>query len=143
MKPPTEPGTPEQLRQMADIGFLAVHMGEPAAARAIFASLAVLRPDSALPHIGRAMAEQAAGRMDEAVHWLREVALKGHPDNPELNAFLGLALVQAGRPSQAAPVLRRVVSLGTPQDACVRMSLELLGRIGTAAGAPSTAPSVH
>ena len=140
MNPNTEPASAEQVRDLARIGFLAVHVGEPAAARAIFTSLMVLRPDSVLPHIGRAMAEQAAGRMDEAVRWLRDEGLRQHPDDPELMAFLGLALVQAGWSSQAAPLLRRVAKLADADGAHVRMARELLQR--SAPGAPFPAPFV-
>lgn len=140
MNPNTEPASAEQVRELARIGFLAVHVGEPAAARAIFTSLMVLRPDSVLPHIGRALAEQAAGRMDEAVRWLRDEGLRQHPDDPELMAFLGLALVQAGWSSQATPLLRRVAQLDAAGGAHVRMARELLER--AAPGAPLPAPFV-
>lgn len=138
MNPNTEPASAEQIRELARIGFLAVHVGEPAAARAIFTSLMVLRPDSVLPHIGRAMAEQAAGRMEEAVRWLRDEGLRQHPDDPELMAFLGLALVQAGWSSQATPLLRRVATLDATDAAHVRMARELLER--SAPGAPMPPP---
>ncbi len=122
----------EDLRELARTAFLAVHVGEPAAARTIFSALAVLRPDSVLPHIGRAMAEQAAGRMDEAVHWLRDEALRAHPDSEELQAFLGLALVQADRPSQALPVLRALTTRGDSDVAHVNMARALLSQLGGA-----------
>lgn len=138
MNPSTEPASAEQLRELARIGFLAAHVGEPAAARAIFNSLMVLRPDSVLPHIGRALAEQAAGRMEEAVRWLRDEGLRQHPDDPELMAFLGLALVQAGWPSQATALLRRVAQLGPEAGAHVRMARELLERAASGAGLPAT-----
>lgn len=125
-----EPGSPDDLRALLHAGFLAVHVGEPAAARAIFTSLAVLRPDSVAPHIGRAMAEQAAGRMDEAVRWLRDVAMHEHPDNEDLKAFLGLTLVQAQLPAQAVPVLRSVGTGGSGSCAGARMARALLAQLG-------------
>lgn len=125
-----EPGTPDELRDLLRAGFLAVHVGEPAAARAIFSSLAALRPDSVVPHIGRAMAEQAAGRLDEAVRWLRDVALQEHPDNQDLKAFLGLTLVQAQLPAQAVPVLRSVGTGGSGSGAGARMAQALLAQLG-------------
>lgn len=144
MNPNTEPASAEQLRELAKIGFLAVHVGEPAAARAIFTSLMVLRPDSVLPHIGRALAEQAAGRMEEAVRWLRDEGLRQHPDDPELMAFLGLALVQAGWSSQAAPVLRRVAQLDADGGAHVRMARELLEGSTPGAALPAAyMPTLH
>lgn len=144
MNPSTEPASAEQLRELARIGFLAVHVGEPAAARAIFTSLMVLRPDSVLPHIGRALAEQAAGRMEEAVRWLRDEGLRQHPDDPELLAFLGLALVQAGLASQATAVLRRVARLAPDTGAHVRMARELLERAAPGAPVPASfLPTLH
>lgn len=144
MNPNTEPASAEQLRELARIGFLAVHVGEPAAARAIFTSLMVLRPDSVLPHIGRALAEQAAGRMEEAVRWLRDEGLRQHPDDPELTAFLGLALVQAGWSSQATPLLRRVARLEPEAGAHVRMARELLDQAAPPAGMPAPRlPTLH
>lgn len=124
---PTTPLDREALRLLADIGFIGTQTGKLAAARAIFDSLRVLRPDAALPFIGLAMVHLSAEQAEVAAHILREDALKQHPTDLEVKAFLGLALHCAGRGSEAYKVLNEVVTLGGSSDeAHVRMAGRLL-----------------
>jgi predicted Zn-dependent protease len=128
----------EAMRLIAEIGFIGAQTGQVPAARALFQSLRVMRPDSTLPFIGLAMTELGADRADSAVRILREDALKQHPDDPELLAFLGLALQSAGRGGDAQKVLVTV----TGQDAAseqphTRMAGKLL-ELGKGRASPAS-----
>jgi predicted Zn-dependent protease len=117
----------DAMRLIAEIGFIGAQSGQPAAARAIFESLSVLRPDSTLPHIGLAMADLAADRPQDAARTLRDKGLKQHPADPELMAFLGLALHSAGQSAEAQKILSAVVEQHSPSTApYVRMAGKLL-----------------
>jgi hypothetical protein len=132
------PLTPEDMRLIAEIGFMGTQSGQLAAARALFDALSVLRPQSTLPHIGRAMVALGADRPDDAARILRDEGLKQHPGDAELTAFLGLALHAAGRVAEAAKVLASVADQHgvSPDEPCVRMATKLL-----AVGARSAASS--
>lgn len=117
----------ETMRLIAEIGFMGTQSGQHAAARAIFDSLLVLRPDSTLPYIGMSMAELAADRPQEAARILRDEGLKHHPADPELMAFLGLALQSAGQNAQAHNILAAVVEEDRGSGApYVRMASKLM-----------------
>jgi predicted Zn-dependent protease len=123
----TVPLTPEDMRLIAEIGFMGTQSGQLAAARALFEALKVLRPQSTLPHIGLAMAALGAEKPDDAVRILRDEGLKQHPGDAELTAFLGLALHAAGRAAEASKVLTSVVQdEGSAHEPCVRMARKLL-----------------
>lgn len=117
----------DTMRLIAEIGFMGTQSGQLAAARAIFDSLLVLRPDSTLPCIGLAVTDLAADRPQDAARTLREKGLKHHPGDPELMAFLGLALQGAGQSDEARKVLCTVVEQNSTSTApYVRMARKLL-----------------
>ena len=117
----------DAMRLIAEIGFIGIESGQAAAARAIFESMLVLRPDSPLPHIGLAMAHLAAERPLDAVRGLRDEGLKQHPGDQELTTFLGLALQAAGQNAEAQKVLATVIDRNSSaDDPCVRIASKLL-----------------
>jgi predicted Zn-dependent protease len=132
----SEPLTADDMRLIAQIGFLAARENQQAPARSIFRALRVARPDSVLPFIGLAVAEIRAGHHAEAARLLRDEALPLHPDSGEIGAFLGLALVEGGRSDEARRVLQRVVESDTAPAAepHVRMARKLLDMVHPAKG---------
>ncbi|MBC7378382.1 MAG: tetratricopeptide repeat protein [Burkholderiaceae bacterium] len=123
------------MRLIAEIGFLGTDTGSHVAARALFKSLQVLRPDSTLPFIGRAMAELADDRAEEAARILRDEGLKLSPTDPEVKTFLGLALHAAGKDAEARKVLASVIAQDpSSTEPYIRMAVKLL------ATSPATAP---
>jgi cytochrome c-type biogenesis protein CcmH/NrfG len=126
----------QDLQLLAQIGFYAAQSNQQGAATALFKALRVVRPDAVLPFVGLALADMGAGRHMEAARFLREEALREHPEDPELSAFLGLALVESGREAEARKVLQPMVerehAAGQGDQPCVRMALRLLH--------PDTAP---
>jgi predicted Zn-dependent protease len=114
------------LRLLAEIGFIGAQSGQAPAARALFEALAVLRPQSTLPHIGLAQAALGANKHEEGVRILRE-ALKQHPGDIEVTAFLGLALHAAGESAEARRMMNDVIEKAGEGDAApVAMARKLL-----------------
>ena len=117
----------DDLRLIAEIGFIGAECGQVSAARALFEGLRELRPDSTLPFIGLAMADMGSNRAADAVRMLREEALKAHPDDPELMTFLGWALQGAKQASESHKVLSAVVARDpSASNSYTRMAAKLL-----------------
>lgn len=98
----------QELRRVADIGWLATQRGMLPQALRIFSALELARPDSAAGFIGLAMAHVRARALDEALRaidrGLRTVEPSQHP---ELHAFRGFVLKLAGRGSECEKALRQ------------------------------------
>ena len=101
--------TSAQVRTLTEIGMIAAGRGLPAEAQAIFESLRVLRPRRAFPYIGLALARLNAGRPEEAVELLERDGLGACPGDPDLRAFLGLALKLAQRPAESRRVIEQLL----------------------------------
>jgi hypothetical protein len=102
--------TNEQIRLLAEIGFMAAGIGQSARAEKIFSAIAVLRPNTAAPYIGIAMARLNARDFEGAIRVLRDDGMKAVQDNAEIRVFLGLALGLANRAAESERVLRQVAS---------------------------------
>ncbi len=100
--------TPAEIRLLSALGFMAARSGHVVPAIRIFEGLAVLRKDKAFPYVGLALAMICVGAYGDAVHVLRERGLLACPGDPEIEAYLGLALQLAGRMSEAAAVTREL-----------------------------------
>ncbi len=88
--------SPEELRLLSAIGFMAAKSGFLVPAIRIFEALLVLRPRAAFPFIGMSIAYTAVGMAGEAVHLLRDRALPVCAEHQELRLWLCVALQQAG-----------------------------------------------
>jgi hypothetical protein len=125
--PVPEPLDREAIQLLAEIGLIGAQAGQAAAARALFGALQILRPESTVPYIGRALAEQGVNAPLEAARILRDEALVRHPGDAELCVFLAVALQDAGERAEAQRVLRRVVNHGAADDdAHVQIARKLL-----------------
>ncbi|WP_299730911.1 hypothetical protein [uncultured Endozoicomonas sp.] len=85
------------LKTLADIGFMASATGLPKHAFGIFNGIEAARPDSPLSTIGIAMEFMNRKRHQEAIDLLHKEGLKKFPDDPSVQAFLGMALMFEGR----------------------------------------------
>ena len=101
--------TSEQVRLLTEVGMVAAGRGFPRQAREIFEGLRILRPERPFPYVGLAVASLNAGDANEAVRILEREGLAACPGDPELRAFLGLALQLAQRRAEGERVLRGVV----------------------------------
>ena len=96
----------EEIRLLSSLGFMAARSGHVVPAIRIFEGLAVLRRDKAFPYVGLALAMICVGAYGDAANVLRERGLVACPNDPEIEAYLGLALQLAGRLSEATVVTR-------------------------------------
>ena len=101
--------TSAQVRTLTEIGMLAAGHGLAAEAATIFEALQVLRPQRSFPYIGLALASLNSGHPEEAVRILERDGLAACPGDPDLRAFLGLALKLAQRPAESLRVLEALV----------------------------------
>ncbi len=100
--------TPAEIRLLSALGFMAARSGHVVPAIRIFEGLTVLRKDKAFPYVGLALAMICVGAYGDAARVLRERGLLACPGDPEIEAYLGLALQLAGRMSEAAAVTREL-----------------------------------
>lgn len=90
----------DDLRLLAEIGFLGIGRGRAAEAEVIFALLRRMRPDQEAGHVGGALAAMAAGRLDQAAQMLRSA-----PQTESVLAFRALVHERAGDRRMAAGLI--------------------------------------
>jgi len=129
--------TSDEVRLLAEIGFMACRGRENTSAFAIFEGLRELRPGHGFVFLGRAMARMSAGRAEEAVRILRDEGLKILPGDEELQVFLAIALKEVGRERDCRRVLEAlVVRCGEP-SAPRRLAASLLASMSDGLPAPA------
>lgn len=97
------PLQPDELRLLAETGFLAGARGDLKNARTIFDAVQLCRPDAASSYAGMAIALLNTRRHDEALAKLDEGLRLCRPsDQADLHAMRALALKMAGRASESA-----------------------------------------
>ena len=117
--------TSAQVRTLTEIGMMAAGHGLAAEAITLFQGLQVLRPQRAFPYIGLAVASLNSGHPEEAVRVLEREGLEACPGDPDLRAFLGLALKLAQRPAESLRVLEALVR-DFPEGDSARFARSLL-----------------
>lgn len=103
--------TAEDLRLLADIGFIAASRGLTDQADVIFKGVRTLRPRQEAGFVGGAMVQILASDPRAAV-----AALENAPVTAATRTFLGIALIQEGNTSKGKTMLQSVVKMapGTP-----------------------------
>ncbi|WP_419536006.1 tetratricopeptide repeat protein [Endozoicomonas sp.] len=115
------------LKSLADIGFMASGTGLPKHAFGIFNGIEAARPDSPLSTIGFALEFMNRKRHQEAIDILHKEGLSKHPEDPTIKAFLGLALMFAGRNKESEDYLKPLLSSKESEPSI--MAKELLANI--------------
>ncbi|MDQ3068463.1 MAG: sulfatase-like hydrolase/transferase [Acidobacteriota bacterium] len=90
------------------LGYVLAESGRCRDARVRFSAAIAGRVPTADAHLGLASCQAAAREFDAALGTLREAA-RLEPGNPLVTANLGLVMSDAGKPAEAAEVLRRVL----------------------------------
>ena len=106
------PLTSEEIRLMAELGFMAATAGFVVPAIRIFQGLLVLRAEHSFPYIGLAVARLYVGAFNDAVQVLRESADVVLYGREEIQLYLGLALHLADQPTEAVRVLSALLECG-------------------------------
>jgi len=107
------PLTSDEVRLIAELGFMAATAGFVVPAIRIFQGLLVLRADHSFPYIGLAVARLYVGVFNDAVRVLREDADAVRQGREEIQLYLGLALYLADQPTEAVRVLSALLEFGS------------------------------
>jgi len=111
---------PEDVRTLADLGFIAVSYDFDDKAAAIFAGVRAARPAQEAGIIGGALVSLARGEIDAAIKALRSL-----PPTDAARTFLAIALNRSGDRASAREILTDVVKTagGTPYATLARQLL--------------------
>lgn len=119
--------TREDRQLLAEIGFMAIGGGFPAAAALIFEAVEIVSPAGApnleAARIGRALAALGLGCPDDAVAILRAA-----PPSDAVAVYLGMALARAGAREEAEEVLSDLLATG-PDEAHAELARATLAEI--------------
>jgi len=97
-----DPLASDDVRLLAEVGFLAAARADVRRAEVIFGALERVRPTHGFPYAGLAACYMNAGRGDDAVRVLERGTAQVPPEAfTELEAFRALALHLAGRNSES------------------------------------------
>ena len=124
--------TEDAYRALLQAAMVGTQMGETSWAIDIAEALAELRPDLAHAQIVVAMSDYCAGRKDDAIHRLGNLA-QAFPDDQLSKAMLAMCMQNTGRPGWQA-LLESVIDDGRDEHA-VGMACALLGRANEAPNA--------
>ncbi|MCK5894077.1 MAG: hypothetical protein KAG53_06610 [Endozoicomonadaceae bacterium] len=131
--------TAEHLRLLADIGFMATSNGMSAQAKSIFTAIGHARPGSILSHIGLAINHLNLNQFQDALDILEKKALKVEPDNPTVQAFIGMSLMLMGRNSESETFLLPL--LDSKDTSAASLAKNLLQELKHHADKKSTPPT--
>lgn len=105
------------LQLLMESGYLAAGYGMTADAESIFEGLAVARPDSAYPLIGKAFTKMSLGAHEEAAEMLRDQLDVDSAEAHMARSFMGMALLLAGKADESRRVLDSVVQANLDPEA--------------------------
>ncbi|GMP12195.1 hypothetical protein [Bradyrhizobium sp. TM239] len=115
--------TADDVRTLAELGFMALSRGQGTKAAAIFAGVQAARPAQEAGFIGAALVDMAAGNYAGAVKTMRAL-----PPTDTRQAFLAMALYRSGDRIAAREILLEVMqTAGDRPDAA--LARELLGEL--------------
>lgn len=113
----------DDVRDLAEIGFIAVLRGLHGHALAIFEGVKVARPAEEVGHIGCALVDLACGRFEAAI-----AALRAMPPSDGARTFLAMALARHGERAEAREILLDVVA--TAKDLpCATLARSILDQL--------------
>jgi predicted Zn-dependent protease len=116
----------DDVRMLAELGFVALSRGRNDEAAAIFAGVQAARPAQEAGFIGSSFVHLARGELDAAIKTLRSL-----PPSDTARTFLAMALNRSGDRAAAREILNEVVlSAGGSPDAV--LARELLDELDAA-----------
>ncbi len=113
----------EQLKLLADIGFIAISHGLPNHAGAIFDVISEMRPEQEAGFLGHGMIKILEGKAAEAPKYLEAA-----PKSDGVLTFLGIAYIQSGNVQKGQELLQDIVQTAhdTPFALIARETLQTL-----------------
>lgn len=115
------------VKLLTELGFCAIGRGLRKEARLIFSGLMRIRPHRAFPYVGMAMLHLGMRRPDEAIAVLQAADAVSPDERAEINAYLGLALHQAGRVRESRTALE-AAARAVPVSEGVEFARQMLGK---------------
>ncbi|MGI9505073.1 MAG: tetratricopeptide repeat protein [Geminicoccaceae bacterium] len=89
------------VRRIVELGYIAAYQGFSKECQIISSAVGIMRPKSAAPHVGQAMAAMQRGDLPEAICILRFKAMPLEPENLAIKAMMCLYMALAGQISEA------------------------------------------
>lgn len=108
--------TPEVLKTLSEVGYMACLKGNVAQGEIIMEGVHAMNEESIPVKVGLAIARISASRYAEAVAILRDDVLKVDPDNMTAKCFLGIALTEMGNKADARDYLGDVSEHGDADE---------------------------
>lgn len=105
-----DPLTSEEIRLLAELGFMAGLSGQVVPALKIFQALSSLRSESAFPYLGMAVAWLSVGAFQTAVELLEDSLLHVQSEKEELLLYLALAFKRAGSLARSNKILLSLIN---------------------------------
>ncbi|MBC6497312.1 MAG: hypothetical protein GDA54_03200 [Alphaproteobacteria bacterium GM7ARS4] len=106
------PSQDNVLRLLGEVGMMAAGWGMQDKANAIFDAVAVLRPKSDVPHIGKALALASSGHLQECLSYLEKTVLPIHGKSEGVLCVYALGLALAGKRAQSQKIVDRILEEG-------------------------------
>jgi tetratricopeptide (TPR) repeat protein len=105
-----------EIRLLAELGFMAAASGQVAAATEIFESLIRLRPKKAFPYVGKAVALLYVGLFPAAIELLSAATQVVEADQEQIWIYLALAFQRNGFEDKARKILNHLLDSGELND---------------------------
>lgn len=99
----------EEIRLLAELGFMGGNLGHSLEATSIFQSMETLRPGAVFIELGHAMARMGKGDYRGAAERLANSSIVKHPDDEDLRILLAWALFLDKRTDEARVTLAPLV----------------------------------
>lgn len=106
----------EMLKRLSEVGYMACLRGNVAHGEVIMEGVHAMNAESVPIRVGLAVARISASRYGEAVDILQNQVLTTDPDNMTAKCFLGIALTEMGRKSDAQGLLADVSQRGDADE---------------------------
>jgi predicted Zn-dependent protease len=140
-----EPGailSDDELRLLAEIGFMACNIRNAPKARAIFEGLNELRPGHPSVIVGFAVVHMAKRQWEDAVRVLR-AGQQANQQDEDLAMMLGIALLEAKRVDEGHKVLKTLAAAPGPSTPARRVARAMTQPRSTSEMLPSSSPRVE
>jgi len=115
----TEPQFPlasNEIRLLAELGFMAAAYGQVAAATEIFDALIKVRPKKSFPYVGKAVALLYVGSFTAAIELLSAATQVVKTGQEQIWIYLALAFQRSGLVSKANKILEHLLNSGELSD---------------------------
>ena len=106
----------ELLRIMSQVGYLTCFKGDAKRSQMIMDGVSAIGREQIPIKIGVAVADIYAGKYDKAIDVLRDQILVEDPNHMSAKCFLGIALTQKGKKSEAKELFDEVVLHGNQDE---------------------------